>query len=128
MSAEPGWYPDPDGRGERYWSGDQWTEHARPTMSAASAPADEGSVSRAWRWCRAHPKTSIGTGAAVVLLVVAAAVSGAKPGPSTAGGPDTTASARPSASLSASATPSASTSATRSPQTTRVSTAPADRR
>ena len=125
MSAEPGWYPDPDGRGERYWSGDQWTEQIRPATSAASAQADEGSVSRVWRWCRAHPKTSIGAAATVVLLVVAAAVSDAQPGPSTAGGPDTSTSARPSVSQSPSTSRPA---ASRSPQTTRVSTAAADRR
>lgn len=29
-SPSPGWYPDPAGRfGERYWDGDDWTEHVR---------------------------------------------------------------------------------------------------
>jgi len=26
-----GWYPDPEGRGLRYWSGTAWTEHLAPT-------------------------------------------------------------------------------------------------
>ena len=26
----PGWYPDPQGPGQRYWDGVQWTEHRAP--------------------------------------------------------------------------------------------------
>ncbi|MVA74670.1 DUF2510 domain-containing protein [Auraticoccus sp. F435] len=46
----PGWYPDPDGSGERWWTGSGWGEHDRhspgpapqgappPTQSRPSAP------------------------------------------------------------------------------------------
>lgn len=30
----PGWYPDPQGRGQRYWDGNRWTEH----VSGVDAP------------------------------------------------------------------------------------------
>jgi hypothetical protein len=26
----PGWYPDPERPGQRYWDGDEWTEHWTP--------------------------------------------------------------------------------------------------
>lgn len=32
----PGWYPDPQGQGERYWDGHQWTGN---TQAPASSPA-----------------------------------------------------------------------------------------
>jgi uncharacterized RDD family membrane protein YckC len=37
-TTPPGWYPDPDaGGGQRWWDGQQWTEHSAP--GAAPAPA-----------------------------------------------------------------------------------------
>ncbi|MBM6401747.1 DUF2510 domain-containing protein [Phycicoccus sonneratiae] len=40
MSAPPGWHPQPDGR-ERWWDGQQWTEHFRdPATAAPPAPGD----------------------------------------------------------------------------------------
>lgn len=36
----PGWYPDPNAPGSRYWDGTAWTEHTAPT---GSAPAYAGS-------------------------------------------------------------------------------------
>lgn len=42
MSAQPpsGWYPDPeDQTRQRYWNGDQWTDHTAPVgQSAAATP------------------------------------------------------------------------------------------
>lgn len=35
----PGWYPDPSGDGERWWSGDAWTEHVR-SSAPQGGPAD----------------------------------------------------------------------------------------
>ena len=29
LAAAPGWYPDPDARGERYWDGTQWTAESK---------------------------------------------------------------------------------------------------
>ncbi|HMM94292.1 DUF2510 domain-containing protein [Phycicoccus sp.] len=38
MSAPPGWHPQPDGR-ERWWDGQQWTDHFRdPVAQAPTAP------------------------------------------------------------------------------------------
>jgi hypothetical protein len=35
MPTPAGWYPDPGSSGfERYWDGMQWTEHARPAITA----------------------------------------------------------------------------------------------
>jgi hypothetical protein len=43
--GEPGWYPDPRGRGQRYWTGWQWSEqlaaHA-PALDAVRQPASTG--------------------------------------------------------------------------------------
>ncbi|MBR7744297.1 DUF2510 domain-containing protein [Phycicoccus sp. BSK3Z-2] len=35
MSAPPGWHPQPDGR-DRWWDGQQWTEHFRDTEQPTS--------------------------------------------------------------------------------------------
>ena len=37
QSAPPGWYPDPQGTGQRYWDGTQWTQQA---PAAPAGPAD----------------------------------------------------------------------------------------
>lgn len=33
----PGWYPDGSG-GQRWWDGEQWTDHARPGVAPPRAP------------------------------------------------------------------------------------------
>lgn len=33
----PGWYPDSQGGGQRWWDGNQWTEHTQPPASDAPA-------------------------------------------------------------------------------------------
>ena len=40
----PGWYDDPAGNTalERYWDGNQWTEHTRETAAAAQHQEDLG--------------------------------------------------------------------------------------
>ena len=30
QQTPPGWYPDPQGAGQRYWDGRQWTEQRAP--------------------------------------------------------------------------------------------------
>ncbi len=39
MSAPAGWHPQPDGR-ERWWDGQQWTEHFRDPAAAAPTPGE----------------------------------------------------------------------------------------
>ncbi|QIM22281.1 DUF2510 domain-containing protein [Phycicoccus sp. HDW14] len=39
MSAPAGWHPQPDGR-ERWWDGQQWTEHFRDPATAAPTPGE----------------------------------------------------------------------------------------
>lgn len=54
-----GWYPDPaDPRGQRWWSGEAWTEHVAPAtvpaqiVAAAPAPAWEDDVPELTRFAR----------------------------------------------------------------------------
>lgn len=35
----PGWYPDPEGRGHRWWDGARWTDHYAATYQPAGQPA-----------------------------------------------------------------------------------------
>ena len=37
MSTPAGWYPEPDGRQQRYWDGEKWTEHVAPWAQAPAA-------------------------------------------------------------------------------------------
>lgn len=32
--AQPGWYPDPNGYGQRWWDGTNWTQHVQPMRPA----------------------------------------------------------------------------------------------
>jgi len=49
MTTPPGWHPQPDGR-ERYWNGDQWTEHFRAAapLPPPPPPASPGSGVPSW--------------------------------------------------------------------------------
>jgi hypothetical protein len=57
----PGWFPNPDGPGQRYWDGTSWTEHV---SGRPPAPPQPGSGGPGWK---------IGL---AVLLVVIVAISG----------------------------------------------------
>lgn len=49
--SSPGWFPQPDGR-ERYYDGNDWTDHyreAQPAAAAAQAPPPP-KKSNAWKW------------------------------------------------------------------------------
>lgn len=39
MTTPAGWYPEPDGRQQRYWDGERWTEHVAPLAGAATDAA-----------------------------------------------------------------------------------------
>ena len=46
MSNTPaGWYPQPDGQ-QRYWDGQQWTQHTRPVTPGGTAQQGPGNESR----------------------------------------------------------------------------------
>ena len=32
MTTPAGWYPNPEGAGQRYWDGHQWTAHVAPAV------------------------------------------------------------------------------------------------
>ena len=38
MTVPAGWYPQPDGQ-QRYWDGEQWTEHLAPGVATVTTPA-----------------------------------------------------------------------------------------
>ena len=42
VGAPPGWYPDPDGGGQRYFDGRDWTAHAVPWAATPNAPYRTG--------------------------------------------------------------------------------------
>ena len=41
----PGWYQDPHGAGQRYWDGQQWTQHTQAAQPQAPAPQPAPSAS-----------------------------------------------------------------------------------
>lgn len=47
-NTSPGWYPDPKGRGQRYWNGQAWTRMRRPAarQSACAGGAWVGLTGR----------------------------------------------------------------------------------
>lgn len=77
QSPAPGWYPDPDGPGQRYFDGTEWTEHrsgVRPvapppppivTQPGGYQPAPK--KSNTWKWV---------VGGIVGVVIVAAAAGG----------------------------------------------------
>jgi hypothetical protein len=80
----PGWYPDNVGTGQRYWDGQQWTEHTAPTAvappvaHASSAPVSYPSTATgpsSRNWFVRHKITS-GVLAFVVLMFIVGALSG----------------------------------------------------
>ena len=58
-----GWYPDPDPdapepKGQRYWDGQQWTEHVQPAPQ--SAPGTVPPVGRPAHRSQARPRRPSG--------------------------------------------------------------------
>lgn len=106
MSATPaGWYPQDDGR-QRYWDGDQWTDHFAPGTATAPADATPQAVNsdvatRPWF----KKKRFLIPGGVIALAFVAGALS-----PDDATTPVAT-STTPKSSMASSTTPKASPSA-----------------
>lgn len=46
--SSPGWFPQPDGQ-ERYFDGENWTEHHRTAQSQTAAPPPQ-KKSSVWKW------------------------------------------------------------------------------
>ncbi len=70
MSTTPaGWHPQPDGR-QRYWDGQQWTEHYALGTSEAAAPAAVApKTARAWY---VKKRVLIPAGIAALFIVIGA--------------------------------------------------------
>jgi hypothetical protein len=72
-TTPPGWYRDPQGGGQRYWDGNQWTEHtsgvqqAPPPVQQQYAPQKKGGGSTVL-------KVMLGVVLGGVLLIVGCAV------------------------------------------------------
>ena len=68
MTTPAGWFPDPeDSGGQRFWNGDEWTEHRAPTtppLVDAAPTASQGPDKR----------LLIGLAAAVVVVLIVGAV------------------------------------------------------
>jgi hypothetical protein len=68
VTTPAGWYPDPEGSGgQRFWNGDEWTEHRAPDalpVVDATPTASRGPDKR----------LIVGLAAAVVVLIVGSAV------------------------------------------------------
>ena len=69
MSNPAGWYPQPDGQ-QRYWDGEQWTEHFAPGAAPTVTPP---AVARKNWFLRHKVITAIG---AVLLLGMFAGIAG----------------------------------------------------
>jgi len=98
MAQSPGWYPQSDGT-QRYWDGQQWTEHTAP--SAPQGPPAAPPLAKKKNWFLRH-KILTGLGALVLLFIVIGTANGGK---------------SPTASTvaSASSAPSSSASSSRAP-------------
>lgn len=47
--GSPGWFPQPDGQ-ERYYDGEEWTDHVRAAQPQAAPVAPPQKKSSAWKW------------------------------------------------------------------------------
>lgn len=122
MSTTPaGWHPQPDGR-QRYWDGQQWTEHFAPGTPEAAAPVHTATKAKAW-----YAKKRILIPAGIVaLFIVGSALNGgggddtttvaANTTPTSSSAPVVTQGATPAPSKTAAATPAAVAPKTSAPK------------
>ena len=45
-TVAPGWYPNPEAPGQRYWNGSAWTDSYAPPTSPATAATDDATKRR----------------------------------------------------------------------------------
>ena len=54
MTTPAGWYPDPSNAAQqRYWDGNQWTEHVHPVAAATEQAAQYGAADQAAQYAAA---------------------------------------------------------------------------
>ena len=104
MSTPAGWYPQNDGQ-QRYWDGQQWTEHFAPGGQDAAAPAVAATQKPARAW---YTKKRVLIPAGVVVLAMIGGAMGGGDDPTT---PVSASSATSSAANAA--TPAATPAATK---------------
>lgn len=75
-AAPPGWYPEPDADGLRWWDGTSWTEHRQP---ATAPPTTDGGRDRS----RRAPLLILFGGLAVLVVggIAVSSVNGSRPAP-----------------------------------------------
>ncbi len=105
MAQSPGWYPQSDGT-QRYWDGQQWTEHTAP--SAPQEPPAAPPPTKKKSWFLRH-KILTGLGALVLLFIVIGTANGGNSSTPTAS--PVTSSSAPSSSAAQSSTPAATSAA-----------------
>jgi uncharacterized membrane protein len=84
QAVPAGWYPDPEGRGQRYWDGNNWTDNIAPATNAKSAGAGDwvggvllailipivGLIAGAVYMSKADGRRQVGIWTVVISLVV----------------------------------------------------------
>ena len=116
MSTPAGWYPQNDGQ-QRYWDGQQWTEHFAPGNQEAAAPAAAATQKPARAW---YTKKRVLIPAGVVVLAMIGGAMGGGDDPTTpvsASSPTSSAAkaAAPAATKAAAPAPSAAKAAAPKP-------------
>jgi len=120
MAQSPGWYPQSDGT-QRYWDGQQWTEHTAP--SAPQGPPAAPPLAKKKNWFLRH-KILTGLGALVLLFIVIGTANGGKSSTPT-GSTAASVSSAPSSSASSSRASSAPAAPSSAPAPPAPSSAPA---
>lgn len=125
MSAQPGWYSQPDGS-QRYWDGSTWTQHTRATGTQSPPAPTPGGEHQVLPGSGAAPfyknKVVIGVAALVVLVAGFSVMrgSGSQPQPAAALVPQATA----TVTAVATATATVTVEATATAQPTETATEP----
>jgi Protein of unknown function (DUF2510) len=85
QTPAPGWYPNPQGEGLRWWDGSRWTEHVHSPESAPAEPAEPGRYPLRYALLDRWPFLLGGAVAIAAIAVVAVLVLGGDDGASSGG-------------------------------------------